>query len=177
MKSKEISTKSASGGPKAAVGGTAKERQIAQRVFDLAVPVCMANGMALIQVVYQRESVGRVLRLYIDKPGGVCLKDCADISRQVADLLDVSLDDVGPYGLEVSSPGVERPLVRVSDFERFRDRRARIQMASSIDGRKAFTGILLGMIEDQVHLRVDNRTVVLPYDGIARAHLVAELQG
>ncbi|MBI9081966.1 MAG: ribosome maturation factor RimP [Desulfobacterales bacterium] len=137
----------------------------------------MAEGMELIQVAYQRESAGRVLRLYIDKPGGVTLKDCADISRQVADLLDVSLDDVGPYGLEVSSPGVERPLVRVSDFERFKDRRARIQMDSPIDGRKAFTGILLGMTEDRVHLCVDNRTVALPYDGIAKAHLVAEPLG
>ena len=175
LKSKEIFTNSIDGGPPVAVAGTAKDRQIAQRVFDLVVPVCTTEGMELIQVAYQRESSGRVLRLYIDKPGGVTLEDCAGISRQVDDLLEVNLDDMGPYGLEVSSPGVERPLVRVGDFEKFKDRRARIQMASPMDGRKAFTGILLGMTEGRVLLHVDNRTVSLPYNGIAKAHLVAGL--
>lgn len=160
-----------SSGPSPISAGTAKDRRVAEAVLALATPVCQAEGAELIQVVFRRENAGRVLRLFIDKPGGVTLEDCAAVSRQVDDLLEVSLDDIGPYSLEVSSPGAERPLVRPEDFDRFKDCRARITMARPVEGRKTFTGILLGLADGRLRLRVDNRTVDLPYGEIARAQL------
>ena len=78
----------------------------------LVKPVCEAAGMELVLAEFRREPAGRILRLFIDRPGGVTLGDCAHISRQVADLLDVSMEGIGPYSLEVSSPGINRPLVK-----------------------------------------------------------------
>ena len=72
--------------------------------------------LELIQVEYQRESNGRILRLYVDKPDGIIIDDCIAVSRQMGDILDVHLEDVGPYSLEVTSPGLERPLARKQDF-------------------------------------------------------------
>jgi ribosome maturation factor RimP len=75
----------------------------------LAEPICRDEGLELVYVQYRRESNGRVLRLFIDKTGGVSLDDCTRVSRQLNDILDVNLEDIGPYHLEVSSPGADRP--------------------------------------------------------------------
>ena len=103
----------------------------------LVEPVCAAAGLELVLAEFRRESTGRILRLYIDRPdGGVTLDDCAAISRQVTDLLDVSLEDIGPYNLEVSSPGIERPLVKTADYQRFTGKTARIQLHAPLNGQK-----------------------------------------
>jgi ribosome maturation factor RimP len=162
-------------GPSAALGGSQKDRDVALEVIRLVSPVCTAEGLELIQVQYRRESAGRVLRLYIDKPGGIALADCADLSRQVGDLLEVSLETLGPHSLEVSSPGVERPLVKPEDFDRFKGNRAQVHLERPMDGRKKFTGTLLGMTDGAVRLMVDNREVVLPYGAIARARLAVAM--
>ena len=87
-----------------------KKHEIIQLVWKLAEPICSSEGMELIFVEYQREPGGRILRLYIDRPGGIALDDCAMVSRQIGDILDVHLDsNVPPYHLEVSSPGSQRP--------------------------------------------------------------------
>ena len=77
-------------------------------VNTLAEPLCKNEGMELVHVEYQREAAGWVLRLYIDQPGGVRLEDCSRVSRQLGDLLDVTVENIGPYNLEVSSPGINR---------------------------------------------------------------------
>ena len=78
-------------------------------MWALAEPLCESEGLELIQVEYQRESAGRILRLYIDKPGGINLDDCVGVSRQMGDILDVHLQELGPYNLEVTSPGSGAP--------------------------------------------------------------------
>ncbi len=151
------------------------EKEVVGRVRRLTGPVCEMEGLELVHVEYQREPRGRILRLYIDRPGGVTLDDCVDISRQLSDLLDVSLEELGPYHLEVSSPGLNRPLGQEKDFERFRGEKAKIRTARLLDGQRSFTGILAGMSEGNVLLECDSRTVSIPYDEITRARLVKSL--
>ena len=145
---------------------------IIARVIKFIEPLCEAEGMELVHVEYQRERGGKILRLYIDKPGGITLDDCANISRQSGDLLDVNLENTGPYSLEVSSPGPDRPLGKELDFERFKGRVAKIKAAQIVEGKKNFTGILQGISEGMVTLLVDDKTVDIPLREIRKAHLV-----
>jgi ribosome maturation factor RimP len=147
------------------------EKKILMRAKELLEPMCEAEGMELVHIEYQREAGGRIFRLYVDRPGGVTLDDCVGISRQSGDLLDVYLDDIGPYRLEVSSPGLNRPLVKKIDYERFKENRVKIVTVQPINGQKNFKGILLGISEDMVSLSIDDKTVAIPYQEITKAHL------
>jgi ribosome maturation factor RimP len=149
-----------------------KEKKIAAQVIELAGPLCEAEGIELVHVEYQRESRGRILRLYIDKPGGVTLDDCAFISRQLGDILDVSFEHSLAYNLEVSSPGLERPLGKESDYEKFRGQKASIRTYQPVDGKKKFQGILDGISDGTVLLKVNDKTVFIPFQVINRARLV-----
>jgi ribosome maturation factor RimP len=152
--------------------GSKKEKDIIKQVETLAEPLCDSEGLELVHVEYQRESAGRILRLYIDRAGGVALDDCVNVSRQLNDLLDVYLDEIGSYNLEVSSPGPERPLSKPQDYERFKGCRAKIRTRQPINDQKNFTGIILGAAADQIKLSLNEKTVVIPYGNISKARLV-----
>lgn len=149
-----------------------KDKQVAARVNDLAEPLCRDEGLELVYVQYRRESVGRVLRLFIDTPGGVSLADCTRVSRQLSDILDVRLEDLGPYHLEVSSPGTDRPLGKPEDFDRFIGQAARIRTVQPLNGRKNFKGILKGLTTGGVCLACDHGEVVIALEEISIARLV-----
>lgn len=149
------------------------QEEILTRIKHIIEPLCECEGMELVQVEYQREARGRTLRLYIDKPGGVKLDDCAHISRQVSDLLDVELSDLkGPYNLEVSSPGLNRPLVKETDFERFKGKSAKIKTLLPINGQKNFRGVLLGISDGIVELMMGDKRMPIPFMEISRARLI-----
>jgi ribosome maturation factor RimP len=152
--------------------GSEKDKNIIKQVEALARPLCESEGLELVHVEYQRESSGRILRLYIDRPQKVTLDDCVNVSRQLNDLLDVYLDDIGPYNLEVTSPGSERPLSKLQDYERFKGRRAKIRTIQPVDGQKNFTGIIAGVAAQQINLSSNADTVVIAFDNILRARLV-----
>ncbi len=152
--------------------GSPKEQKVVARVYALSDPLCEAEGMELVHVEYQREPRGRILRLYIDKPGGVKVDDCVNISRQVSDLLDVSMDDIGAYHLEVSSPGIDRPLGRERDFSRFKGQRTHIKTSRPVEGKKSFKGVLGGLSNGAVSLVMGGRTVAIPFEEIRRARLI-----
>ncbi|MDA8140157.1 MAG: ribosome maturation factor RimP [Desulfobacteraceae bacterium] len=145
---------------------------IVGRVWQLAEPLCLGEGMELVHVEYQREPAGRTLRIYMDKPGGVTLDDCVNISRQLGDILDVGLDTELSYRMEVSSPGAQRPLGRLSDFERFRGRRIKVRTVQPIQGRKNFTGTLEGVQNLSVRLVVSDQTMDIAFTDIVKAHLI-----
>jgi len=147
-------------------------RRVAIHVSNLVEPICASQGIELVHVEYQRETRGRILRLYIDRPEGVTLDDCVGISRQVSDALDVLLESEGPYHLEVSSPGANRPIGKPSDFLRFQGRRAEIRTIHPIIGRNRFRGILDGMAADDVILKHENDVVRIPLQNVARARLI-----
>jgi ribosome maturation factor RimP len=152
--------------------GSKKEKEIIKQVETIAEPLCDSEGLELVHVEYQREPSGRILRLYIDRAGGVALDDCVNVSRQLNDLLDVYLDDIGPYNLEVTSPGPERPLSKPQDYERFKGRRAKIKTWQPVNDQKNFTGVILGVAADQIKLSSNEKTVVIPYGNISKARLV-----
>jgi ribosome maturation factor RimP len=147
------------------------EHKIVEQVGALAKPVCESEGLELIQVEFQRESGGRILRLYIDKPEGINLNDCAGISRQIGDIIDVNLDDIGPFNLEVTSPGPSRPLASKEDFERFKGNRVKIKTNRSISGQKNFKGILLGICGGHVNLQLDKQIIAISTQDIMKARL------
>ncbi|MEZ4599264.1 MAG: ribosome maturation factor [Syntrophotaleaceae bacterium] len=156
---------------------------IVQRAALLITPVLESRKMELVDLEYKREGRGNVLRLFIDKDGGVTLDDCADISREVDVLLEVEDLIPGAYNLEVSSPGLDRPLKKAADYERFKGRLGKIKMRDSIDPdqrghqRKTFVGTLLGLEGEAVLLEQNDKKggiVKLPFEDIEKAHLELE---
>jgi ribosome maturation factor RimP len=142
------------------------------QIWHLAEPLCLGEGMELIHVEFQREQGGRTLRLYIDKPGGITLDDCAQVSRQLGDLLDVKLETAPPYRLEISSPGLDRPLGRLSDFDNYIGQRVKIRTGESINGQKRFTGILEGVEGTGVRLHINQQPLMIPFEKITKAQVM-----
>ncbi len=149
----------------------------AERIESLIEPAVTALGYELVGVEYAPLGHGGVLRVYIDKPGGVTLDDCARVSHQVSGVLDVEDPIHSHYDLEVSSPGIERPLFRVEHYTRFAGERVRIRTFAPIAGQRNFTGVLRGVSGDEVVLSEDEREVRVPFSNIAKAHLAPELKG
>ena len=150
-------------------------KKMIARTKDLLEPLCEAEGMELVHIECQREAGGRILRLYVDKPGGVTLDDCIHISRQSSDMIDVYLEDTGPFNLEVSSPGQNRPLGKKRDFDRFKGNRVNIRTTSSVGGKKKINGVLLGLSEDVVKVSMDDQIVDIPYNEIVKARLAENI--
>jgi ribosome maturation factor RimP len=141
------------------------------KVWQLAEPLCRGEAVELVHVEDLNERGGRTLRFFIDKPGGVTLDDCANISRQLGDILDVGLGTQAAYRLEISSPGTPRPLGKLDDFERFKGGRIKIQTSRPLDGRKNFTGVLDDVSGLTVHLSVDNQPVAIAFADIKKAYI------
>jgi ribosome maturation factor RimP len=145
-------------------------------------PVCRAQGVALVAVHFGAEQGGPVLRVLIELPDaeslpkgvGVTLDDCTRVSRELSRALDEHEALLpGNYRLEVSSPGVERPLVKARDYERYAGREVKVGTRTPIAERKNFTGVLLGLREDHVRLRLEkDEELDIPIQEIAKAHLV-----
>ncbi len=158
------------------------ESNLVTQVIDLAEPLCDAEGMELVHVEYQRESAGRVLRLFLDKPEGVALADCVNISRQLSDLLDIYLIESKvekklAYNLEVSSPGIERPLGKFTDFQKFAGERVMIKTVAPIRGQKRFKGVLSGVSKEMIKLNCKtsekhDKTIRIPFNEIMKARLI-----
>lgn len=122
----------------------------------------------------QVSNRGGLLRLFIDKPGGIGLEDCAAVSRQLSRVLEV--EGVEYDRLEVSSPGLDRPLRKAQDFARFAGQKADVRMRTpDASGRRRFVGVLRGENEGRVSLELDGQTVALAIEDIDRARLVPEL--
>ena len=137
--------------------------------------VALREGLELVhwETVGPRNNF--VLRIYIDKPGGVSHGDCEAVSKQVGTLLDVE-DLIGNrYLLEVSSPGIERGLYRRADYERFSGSRIKVRTAEPIDGQRNFRGKLIGLVGDYVSLDADGRgQMEILYDQIVKANIEYE---
>ena len=146
--------------------------QIIAAVEEFAVPVLNDKGLELVEVQFRRES-GWVLRLFIDREGGVTLDDCSSVSREISSYLEV--EDLIPhaYKLEVSSPGVERPLKRLQDYVRFIGRKARVKVKEPINGQRVFFGMLDAVDEDKksIVLTVDGEQMNIDLETVARARL------
>ncbi len=154
--------------------GKMTETDVARQVETLLGPLLAADGMEIVLVEYRREAGGRVMRLYLDKPGGVSLDDCVAVSRDIGDLLDVSLDGIDPYRLEVSSPGTDRPLAKPAHFKQFLTARVQIRLKLLIAGRKNIRGRLAESKPDSITIETDKERIQLRYEDIARARLIPD---
>ncbi len=149
--------------------------EITARFRSLAEPILADLSLEFVDAEFRRETHGWVLRLYMDKPGGVTLDDCQRVSEELGDHLDVE-DFVGhPYHLEVSSPGWDRPLTRDQDFVRFLGQEARVSTREDLQGRHNFRGRLAGLQDGAVLLDLpDGQRVAIPREIILRAKLQPE---
>lgn len=144
-------------------------------LWALVEPVVLGLGHELVGVEFGPGPQGSTLRVYIDDPGGVTLDACADVSRQLSAVLDVKDPIGGAYQLEVSSPGADRLLFREADYHRFVGRRVRVRMSVPQNGRRSFTGALLGVAEGQVSLDVGGDVFRLRIAEVGEARLVPEM--
>lgn len=170
MKASQTKEKAPKDGQQSSLGR--KEKQIVAQAWAIAEPLCSDEDIELVFIQFRREAQGRVLRLYIDKHGGVTLDDCANISRQMGDILDATVEDIGPYSMEVSSPGIDRPIGRREDYNRFKGNKVHIKTQQHINGQKNFKGILHGIDNDVVALQCDDKEIHLSLEEISIARLL-----
>ncbi|MBU2489368.1 MAG: ribosome maturation factor RimP [Proteobacteria bacterium] len=142
-----------------------------ETLTSLLEPVLTIEGLELVLAEFKNEPGGRVLRLYVDRPGGVTVADCTAVTRYAGDLLYVHLTDAGKFRLEVTSPGADRPLTKIEHFSRFTGCRAVVRINEPLSGRKKFTGVIQGAGEDAVTLMVDGQQVDIPREAVASARL------
>lgn len=145
-----------------------------QRVRSLIESIVAPLGYELVDVSQLSEAGRWLLRVLIDREGGVTVGDCQRVSREIETPLDV--DELVPAAcrLEVSSPGLDRPLVKERDFEKYAGREAKIETKDPIDGRRNFKGVLKGMDEGMISITVDGRDFRIPLGGVKKARLVLE---
>ena len=147
------------------------EREIVDRVRAMIHPIVLDEGMEVVDIEYRRESGGWVLRVILDKEGGVTLDDCSRVSQEVGRNLDIEDIIQTSYTLEVSSPGLTRPLKTEKDFMRYLHRLVKIKTIDPIQNRRQFKGKLLGVSENRVEIQVDGRIHQIPLSNVARANL------
>jgi ribosome maturation factor RimP len=156
-------------------------RKDLQELWLIAEPYVRDAGFDLIEVQSGREQGGWIVRLFIDSPAGteagvVSHTDCERVSRDVSAALDVADPIPHAYQLEVSSPGLDRPLRREKDFARFVGRNARVRLAEDkgVEGRRNFSGTIRGASNGHVEIECDGRSYLLPIDDVAKANLVPD---
>lgn len=143
----------------------------AGREWSLIEPIVEDMGYELVGVEYLSQHSPAVLRVYIDSEQGINVDDCAKVSHQISGVLDVEDPIRSAYNLEVSSPGLHRPIFRESDFEKFVGHIAKIKLSIPFEGRRNFKGMLNGVEDSMVLIVVDNEEYLLPYEQIERANL------
>ena len=146
-----------------------------ERLLSLLEAPIGALGYEVVELEFHPQGRGGLLRVYIDKEEGVTVDDCEIVSKQVSAVLDVEDPIPGHYTLEVSSPGLDRPLRKAADFARFTGQQARIDLELPLEGRRRFSGALRGCEADEVTIEVDGVEHRLPLSGIAKARLVPDL--
>ena len=153
----------------------ATREMLAGKIMALAEPLCSDEGLDLVYIEFVVDGFLNVLRVYIDKPGGVDVSDCSAISRQLGDIIDVSVPIDAEYRLEVSSPGIYRRLYNKEEYKKFCGKAIKIETELPIDGQRKLKGILKGISDDGiVEISIDDNSVKLDYSSITRARLTED---
>lgn len=150
------------------------ESPLVLRLTQLVAPVVDDFGCELVELQFRREAAGWVLRLIIDHENGIGIDDCARISREVAHLLEVEDPIEQAYSLEVSSPGLDRPLKKERDFVRCKGKKAKVVVREPIDGQNSFIGLIEEVTQESVTLRTDHGIIEIPFARMKKARLVIE---
>ena len=147
---------------------------ITEQVTDLIEPPLEGMGFELVDVEYLSTHGKWVLRLYIDRDGGVTLEDCARVSREIGDLIDVKDIIVHNYVLEVSSPGLDRPLKKEKDFEHAIGKKIKVKTVAPVKGRRNYTGYLRNFQKGILYMELENGPIHFPWKEVEKANLVYE---
>lgn len=143
-------------------------------VLEMAVKIAEGLKLEVIDVSFTKEGGTWYLRVFIDKPEGINHDDCQALSQRLSDELDEKDPIPQAYILEVSSPGIERPLKKPEDYVRFKGSLIRVTTFSPFEGQKEFIGILIGLFEDGIHINMKDKEMVLPLEKVASARLEAD---
>jgi len=147
----------------------------ASRIEEIAERVVQSEGMELVEIEVLGGGKNRLVRISIDKPGGVSHSDCECVSQQIGTILDVEDLVPGHYTLEVSSPGVERKLLKPRDYERFLGRRAKIRLREPIENQRFWEGTLAGFDNGVISLEAaSGKRVCFAFDQVEKANLKFE---
>jgi ribosome maturation factor RimP len=155
-----------------------KDAAIAETARQVIQPPIEAAGYELVDVQWKHEPGGWVLRVFVDAPSGISHADCERVSREVSTVLDVNDPIPHMYHLEVSSPGLDRPLRTPEHFRRFIGEKARVRLRRGVEGRRNYTGTIVAVDPERarVTLEVDGREHELPLSDLDRANLQYELK-
>jgi len=149
---------------------------VKREVSRLIEPILAEMGIELVYVEYLSEHGRWVLRIYVDEEGGITLEDCARVSREIGNVIDVKEIVPHEYVLEVSSPGLNRPLVREKDFNQAVGKKVKLQMIHAVDERRNFTGYLKAFKDGTLHIQLSDKLVLLPRRDVKKANLVYEFE-
>jgi len=151
------------------------EMNVTEKVRVLVQPILDSLGLELFDLTYSQAGKG-LLRVFIDKEGGVNLDDCQAVSRELGILLDVKEIVPGSYRLEVSSPGINRPMRHEADYQKYAGSKIKVKLVRKIADRKTFVGINRGVSEGKVKLEISpEETVEIPLHEVARANLDVDI--
>jgi ribosome maturation factor RimP len=151
------------------------QREIIEQLQDILLPVLQDYGLELVEIEFKPSGKRWLLRLYIDKEGGVTISDCENVSREFGRILDVEDVIEHPFSLEVSSPGLTRPLKKWEDFKRNTGKLCRIVTNEQIVGKNEFKGTIVNSTEEEVEIREMIDVFTIPIYAIKKAHLEFEL--
>ncbi|MBB6452885.1 ribosome maturation factor RimP [Salirhabdus euzebyi] len=150
-------------------------KKVTEITEELVMPILEEMQLELVDVEFAKEGKNWYLRVFVDKEGGVDIEECGKVSEQLSEKLDEEEPIADPYYLEVSSPGVERPLKKEEDFKRNQGKNVYVKLYQAIDGEKEFEGVLQSFENDIVTIEVKEKTrkkkVEIPFDSIAKARL------
>lgn len=132
------------------------------------------DQLELVEVTFRPEGRQWVLRVTLDRPGGVTLDHCQEVSQALSRLLDEHDPIRQRYSLEVSSPGLDRPLVKAADYARFAGREVKLSTYAPVEGRRNWQGTLVGLVDGEVKLLVGGEEISIPLEGVARCRLVPQ---
>jgi ribosome maturation factor RimP len=154
------------------VSGAQRMDANSARIWELAMPLARAQGMEIVDIEFRREGGpgGRVLRVFLDKQGGPNMDELSQVSRELSDLLDAEDIVDGAYTLEVSSPGINRPLKRPEHFARFIGKKIRVRTRDMINGRRSFLGRLLAVSADRIAVDQDGTRCEIPFEQIEKSN-------
>ena len=143
---------------------------------QLIEPIVSGMGYEFVGLEYHPQGKHSILRVYIDKPTGITVDDCGDVSRQVSAMLDVEDPIHGEYSLEISSPGLDRPLFTLAHFEQFIGHNCSVRLKTPLDGQRKFTGVINSVKDDFIGLEINEEIKILPYKMIDKANLIPEFK-
>ena len=136
------------------------KRRIEDVVEEIVLPIVEKVAFELVDIEFLKEGGHWYLRVYIDKPGGIAIEDCQTVSEMLSDKLDETDPIKQTYILEVSSPGLERPLKKQSDFDKFKGELVEVKLFQPLNGKKIFEGELLGLIDNKINIKQSNGVVM-----------------